>query len=1047
MQRHILITFMVVLGMLAPNVWADDTEIYGTVTNPSLEPNVMILFDTSGSMATQDVPGDPYDPSQTYTCGSCSYSANAVYYRKYNSHTGDYDWILLTGSINNIACAATKSSLQSVGYVQSRLKSGSFACGGSLDTQYRLRLGNYLNYDVSGVGVPQSRISVAQQVLTDLIANTSGVRFGMFVYNYNQGGKLVAPCGTDQASLLGQVASATPNGWTPLAETMAEIGLYFAGMPSWYNSSGFPSGTYSGGHYVSPMQQRCQKNYIIIMTDGEPTQDRDYRLYQTPYINGDVIGDYDGDHNGGSEFDSYPDNGSDYLDDVAAYLYQNDCNPTMGDGTSFDKQNIVTYTIGFKTSQSLLQRTAAKGGGEYFTAESYSELKEAFDQIMSNIVEKNACYVAPVVPISRMNRVFAGDKIYLGFFKPQQSGRWIGNIKRYALQNTGTLLDVNNQPVTTADGLIKDNAHSWWTTLGYDGPAVEKGGAAEALALQIGSGATRNIYTYSGTQALLSHSSNAFLFSNTVISNAMLNVADDPARQSLIDSVRTGVFGDIIHSEPAVVVYNNKTVIYVGANDGLLHAIDDDTGQELWSFIPPDQLGRLWRLNDADHDYFVDGSPTVYYGTTQKTLVVGSRRGGNSYTALDISDYNAPRYLYTIGPTALGPTPTNFELLGQSWSRPDKITVATGSTITTTTGCGVNVAVSTADIFLFGGGYDVNQDQPTPAAADTEGRGVFGVNMATGAVLSGLKFTPATHTSLGLTHSVVDVSGFDHDGDGITSRIYFGNLAGGVFALRDDQSQTFTVCGQPVTRSIVDGTWTGMKLFQTPDSNGRKLKVLYAPDAVAELYPPGVGEYIYFGTGDRENPDDTSVVNRFYAIKNDWTATSPLTEADLVNVTSNMIQLGTASEKQAVKASLEAGKGWYIELENAGEKVVSSPRVYGGVVYFTTYTPTGTSPIDPNDPCAASTVRGVGRLYAVNYKTGAAVHEFNSTLETDRDGQTVTLGKQDRSLSVGTAIPSAPVIAILGGGARLFIGVEGGIVSLPTVATQEMYRYYWNQIF
>jgi len=126
---------------------------------------------------------------------------------------------------------------------------------------------------------------------------------------------------------------------------------------------------------------------------------------------------------------------------------------------------------------------------------------------------------------------------------------------------------------------------------------------------------------------------------------------------------------------------------------------------------------------------------------------------------------------------------------------------------------------------------------------------------------------------------------------------------------------------------------------------------------------------------------------------------------------------------------------------------VSSPRVYGGVVYFTTYTPTGTSPIDPSDPCAASTVRGVGRLYAVNYKTGAAVHEFSSTHETDHDGNSVTLGKEDRTLAVGTAIPSAPVIAILGGGARLFIGVEGGIVSLPTVATQEMYRYYWNQIF
>jgi hypothetical protein len=83
----------------------------------------------------------------------------------------------------------------------------------------------------------------------------------------------------------------------------------------------------------------------------------------------------------------------------------------------------------------------------------------------------------------------------------------------------------------------------------------------------------------------------------------------------------------------------------------------------------------------------------------------------------------------------------------------------------------------------------------------------------------------------------------------------------------------------------------------------------------------------------------------------------------------------------------------------------------------------------------------------VDYKTGGAVHEFSPTPESDNSGSAVSLGKLDRSLSVGTAIPSAPVIAVLSGGARLFIGVEGGIVSLPTIATQDMYRYYWNQIF
>jgi hypothetical protein len=116
------------------------------------------------------------------------------------------------------------------------------------------------------------------------------------------------------------------------------------------------------------------------------------------------------------------------------------------------------------------------------------------------------------------------------------------------------------------------------------------------------------------------------------------------------------------------------------------------------------------------------------------------------------------------------------------------------------------------------------------------------------------------------------------------------------------------------------------------------------------------------------------------------------------------------------------------------------------VVYFTTYTP-DTGGGGGTDPCAASTVRGVARLYAVDYKTGASVAEFSAEVEVDGDGNAVDLGKKDRVIAIGTAIPSAPVIAVLEGGARIFIGVEGGIVSLPTVVTPDMYRYYWHQIF
>jgi type IV pilus assembly protein PilY1 len=887
-----------------------------------------------------------------------------------------------------------------------------------------------MNYDESGVGELKSRIQVAQEVVSELINTTDNVRFGLFRFNYDEGGQLLAACGTDKTTLTSQINGIVPDGYTPLAETLAEVGLYFAGQESWFNT----------GTYTSPMQERCQKNYVIIMTDGEPRRDRSTKLTSQAYINGDTIGDYDGDHSGDEYTGS---DSSDYLDDVAKYLYENDCNPAMGDGTSFDKQSIVTYTIGFQVSHQLLQDTAINGGGEYFTANNYSDLALAFEQILMAISEENAVFVAPVVPISRMNRTYAGDNIYLGFFKPQQSGRWIGNIKRYALDPYGQLFDQTGSPACTSDGLIKNNALSYWTVLGNDGPDVEKGGAAEKLSLMIDGGIPRNLYTYTETDPDLTHGSNLFADSNASITAADLNVAGDPEKQSLMQSVHDGYFGDIIHSEPVVVYYADpdgnpgtddaKTIIYTGSNDGVLHAIDDDDGDEVWGFIPPDQLGRLNLLENNDHDYFVDGSPILYFSETQTILLMGERRGGDHYSVLDITAYDQPRWLYDIGPDKLDPDPLNvpdddvYELLGQSWGKPETCTVATSATITVDGGCNLTIASDVSDVFLMAGGYDNNQDLEVPNATDSLGRAVFGVGVTDGQLITGLNFHALNLPGLGMTHSIVDVTGLDHDGDGVVSRIYAGDLGGNMFAFKDDEMQDISVCSDTVTEMVVDGTWAARKLFNA-SADGDQRKIMYAPDAVGESF----GEIIYFGTGDRTDPTETDIVNRFYAVKNDWVGTTAdLTESDLVDVTDDLIQLGTAAQRAAVQANLDAGKGWYIRLENTGEKVVASPRVYGGVVYFTTYTPPATGGGDPGDPCAVSTVRGVARLYAVNYKTGASVHNFSS------------IGV----VALGTAIPSAPVIAILEGGARLFVGVEGGIVSMPTIETPDMHRYFWHQPF
>jgi type IV pilus assembly protein PilY1 len=453
----------------------------------------------------------------------------------------------------------------------------------------------------------------------------------------------------------------------------------------------------------------------------------------------------------------------------------------------------------------------------------------------------------------------------------------------------------------------------------------------------------------------------------------------------------------------------------------------------------------LTLLNNSDHDYFLDGSPVVSYGASQWILLNGERRGGSNYTAIDITSPTAPGWLYSIGREILNPGSEPYERLGQSWGRPERATIATGVTVSAPS-CRLTIDTATEDVFLIAGGYDNNQDQQTPAAADTVGRALFAINIASGAPVSNFNFN-GTASGIGMTHSIVDMAALDHDGDGIVSRIYAGDLGGNVFAFKDDAVHTYTVCTQSVDQTVTDGNWTtAFKLFNA-SADGVQRKIMYAPDAVGEAF----GEAIFFGTGDRTDPGETAVVNRIYSVKNDWSDAATLTESDLVDVTDNLIQLGTAAEKALVKSSLENSDGWFLRLENTGEKVVSSPRVYGGVVYFTTYTPSSVSTPDPSDPdpdpCAVSTVRGVARLYAVDYKTGASVLDLSSVTETDNDGQTVELGKKDRTIAIGTAIPSAPVIAILAGGAHIFIGVEGGIVSLPTISTQDMYSYYWTQIF
>ncbi len=310
----------------------------------------------------------------------------------------------------------------------------------------------------------------------------------------------------------------------PLAEGLAEAGLYFAGQPSWsfrrygkgYKNRDYSVPQYISDHfnpssyksqfidestmtYYSPINWRCQKNYIILLTAGNPkqrTEDGVFRAFRDncAWSCNDVEKIADWNLFTGNKW--RPDSCQGYMkvwdagdaeqclpiantgtsdwdaSDVAGFLYSNDilggkipdgpkgCN--RGDKTTYfndpdyPKQNVITYVIGFSDAsdygRDLMKRTAQKGGsGNYYSITDQHDLDAALTEIFTTIMKNSAEYVSPVVPVSRQNGIYAGDSVYLGQFKTASGVPWIGNLKKYWLDTKGNILQKDGTVATCCD--------------------------------------------------------------------------------------------------------------------------------------------------------------------------------------------------------------------------------------------------------------------------------------------------------------------------------------------------------------------------------------------------------------------------------------------------------------------------------------------------------------------------------------------------------------------------------------------------------------------
>jgi type IV pilus assembly protein PilY1 len=570
----------------------------------------------------------------------------------------------------------------------------------------------------------------------------------------------------------------------------------------------------------------------------------------------------------------------------------------------------------------------------------------------------------------------------------------------------------------------------------------------------------RNIYTYvAGSNGSLTS------FTTGNITPAMLGFAstDTTDQSNLINFLRGKdaynwfgngtsvdrpyILGDIFHSTPVLVpppflsstdsTYatfaaanaGRTTILLAGANDGMLHAFRESDGTELWAFIPPNLLTTLSGLSvvGGQHQWFVDGSPVVADVKVQMAsayvtdsaakwrtiVIVGERRGGTYYYALDITNTaSAPTLLWSF---------TDADM-GETYSTPSigPVKMADGST---------------KYVAFMGGGYEEGHD-------NTLGKAVFAIDIATGSKLWEYKnATGATDDRKYMNFSLpADITAVDFNNDGFIDRLYIGDVGGQVWKFdvvgRDGS-------GNPTGTTLSGGqvtNWLGKRLFQAdsseanPPATGEYYPTQAIWDAIVPTYDQSNNVWIYFGTGDRDHPDyPNTVSNGFYAVKDpvdmskatDMTNGSALTVANLVNVTSNN---GTPIQ------------GWYMTL-GTNEKVLSTANVFNYIVYFSTFTPTTTT------TCGSG--GGNANLYAVQMVTGyAALAWSNSAAPLTTTSASVT-----RSKSIGTGIPSKPVIVLTQSGATISTSVVTATTSQqlpsnpapPPSAMRQV--LYWREMF
>jgi len=467
---------------------------------------------------------------------------------------------------------------------------------------------------------------------------------------------------------------------------------------------------------------------------------------------------------------------------------------------------------------------------------------------------------------------------------------------------------------------------------------------------------------------------------------------------------RSSRLGDVINSSPYVVSDSKghtvaREVVVFAANDGMVHIVDADDGEEIVAYIPSnvyDALGRL--VNNAYiHEYSVDGGINAYSETdtttssTTTTLVGRLGLGIAGLYAIDVSDMTTPTT--DMMKWEINTESTGFEGLGKSISVPTITTLKNGTSSV-----------------IFANGYN---------SSDKEGS-IYIADLSNGSLIKKLSVGSQTDpTGADRPNALAQPALIDYDRDGIADHIYAGDLFGNMWVFDISSADPAdwgikTVGEKPLFTALSPTVKNGEYQSQS---------ITTRPSVIR--HSTGTGVLIAFGTGKYIESDDNSAEEQatqsFYVIA-DKLDTSVITAARSANAFSNL-QKQTITQESSTNRLLStnavdwtAVDGFYLDLvntqddntENYGERQVVNGTVLDNKVTFVTLIP-------GSDPCVAG---GSGWFMELNVYTGQTWYTGTPAVD---DPNTINV---DESQEIPTDSSN-----------QFLEGVATGLSSLATVST------------